>query len=116
LYHIAVTCGDRKVEEGPQQASPDDFPGESPPTSHIIEPGGARAREQPSGDAMIKTVYEELIIHIDNEELARLLDLEEGFAVQQIEEDGTAFRLIFSRKTNLSEQTPRREERRRFLE
>jgi hypothetical protein len=48
--------------------------------------------------------------------MARLLDLEPGFAVQNIEEDGTAFRLIFSRNTDLSEQIPRREERRRFLE
>ena len=62
-----------------------------------------------------KELYEELIIHIDKEELARLLDLEPGFAVQQIEEEGEAFRLIFSRKTDLSEKSPRREERRTFL-
>jgi hypothetical protein len=63
-----------------------------------------------------KALFEELIIHVDKEEMARLLDLEPGFTVQNIEEDGTAFRLIFSRKTNLSEQSPRREERRGFLE
>jgi hypothetical protein len=60
---------------------------------------------------MKKALFEEVIIHVDKEEMARLLDLEEGFAVQQIEEDGTAFRLIFSRKTDISEQIPRREER-----
>jgi hypothetical protein len=58
-----------------------------------------------------KALYEELIIHVDKEELARLLDLDPGFAVQQIEEDGEAFRLIFSRKTDLSEKSPRREDR-----
>ena len=61
---------------------------------------------------MKKVLYEEIIIHVDKEEMARLLDLEEGFAVQQIEEEGTAFRLIFSRRIQLSEQNPRREERR----
>jgi hypothetical protein len=65
---------------------------------------------------MKRALFEELIIHVDKEEMARLLDLEEGFAVQQIEEDGTAFRLIFSRKTDISEKNSRREERRRFLE
>jgi hypothetical protein len=65
---------------------------------------------------MKKALFEEVIIHVDKEEMARLLDLEPGFAVQNIEEDGTAFRLIFSRNTDLSEQIPRREERRRFLE
>jgi hypothetical protein len=61
-----------------------------------------------------KELYEELTIHVDKEELARLLDLEPGFEVQQIEEEGKAFRLIFSRKTDLSEKS-RREERRSFL-
>ena len=59
-----------------------------------------------------KALYEELIIHIDKDEMARLLDLEPGFAVQNIEEEGEAFRLILSRKTDLSEKRPRREERR----
>jgi hypothetical protein len=65
---------------------------------------------------MKKALFEEVIIHVDKEEMARLLNLEPGFAVQNIEEGGTAFRLIFSRQTDLSEQIPRREERRRFLE
>jgi hypothetical protein len=64
---------------------------------------------------MKKELYEELIIHADKEELARLLDLEPGFVVQSIEEHGAAFRLIFSRKTDLSEKSPRREERKSFL-
>jgi hypothetical protein len=64
---------------------------------------------------MIKKVYEELIIHVDNEELARLLEIDPGFEVQSIEEAGTAFRLILSRKTDLSETSPRREHRRSFL-
>jgi hypothetical protein len=62
-----------------------------------------------------KALFEELIIHVDKEELARLLDIEPGFAVQNIEEDGEAFRLILSRKTDLNEKIPRREERRSFL-
>jgi hypothetical protein len=62
-----------------------------------------------------KALYEELIIHVDKEELARLLDLDPGFEVQNIEEDGKQFRLIFSRKTDLSEKTQRREDRRSFL-
>lgn len=37
---------------------------------------------------MIKKVYEELVIHVDNEELARLLSLEPGFTLQHIEEVG----------------------------
>jgi hypothetical protein len=62
-----------------------------------------------------KALYEELIIHVDKEELARLLGLEPGFEVQSIEEDGKAFRLIFSRKTDLSEKSQRRENRKSFL-
>jgi hypothetical protein len=62
-----------------------------------------------------KALYEELIIHIDKDELARLLDLDPGFDVQNIEEVGKEFRFILSRKTDLSERTPRREERRSFL-
>jgi hypothetical protein len=64
---------------------------------------------------MKKALFEELIIHVDKEELARLLDIDPGFEVQNIEEDGKAFRLIFSRKTDLSEKSSRREERRSFL-
>ncbi len=37
---------------------------------------------------MVKKVYEELIIHVDSEELARLLGLEAGFTLQHIEEVG----------------------------
>jgi hypothetical protein len=33
-----------------------------------------------------KELYEELIIHVDEEELARLLEIEPGFEVQNIEE------------------------------
>jgi hypothetical protein len=64
---------------------------------------------------MKKALFEELIIHIDKEELARLLDLEPGFEVQNIEEQDKEFRLILSRKTDLSENIPRREDRRSFL-
>jgi hypothetical protein len=63
-----------------------------------------------------KELYEELIIHVDKEELARLLEIEPGFTVQQIEEQDEAFRLILSRTTDLSEKIPRREVRRGFLE
>jgi hypothetical protein len=62
-----------------------------------------------------KALSEELIIHVDKAELARLLDIEPGFAVQNIEVEGKAFRLIFSRKTDLSEKNPRREDRKSFL-
>jgi hypothetical protein len=56
-----------------------------------------------------KALFEELIIHVDKEELARLLDIEPGFEVQNIEEQGKEFRFILSRKTDLNEN-PRREE------
>jgi len=62
-----------------------------------------------------KALFEELIIHVDKEELARFLDLEPGFEVQQIEEEGQAFRLIFSRTTDLSPPLHRQEERRKGL-
>jgi hypothetical protein len=85
-----------------------------PPTSGIIEQAGARAV---GGMTMIKkALFEELIIHVDKEELARLLEIEPGFTVQQIEEQGQEFRLIFSRTTDLNEKIPRREVRRGFLE
>jgi hypothetical protein len=64
---------------------------------------------------MKKALFEELIIHVDKEELARLLDIEQGFEVQNIEEQGKEFRLILSRKTDLNEKIPRREDRRSFL-
>ena len=59
-----------------------------------------------------KALFEELIIHVDKEELAQLLDIEPGFEVQNIEEQGKEFRLILSRRTDLDEKIPRREERR----
>ena len=62
-----------------------------------------------------KALFEELILHVDKDEMARLLDLEPGFTVQQIEAEGEAFRLIFSRTTDLTEQHPRREDRRKGL-
>jgi hypothetical protein len=62
-----------------------------------------------------KELYEELIIHVDKSEMARLLNIDEDFVVQQIEEDGETFRLIFGRTTKLSEKNPRRDERRSFL-
>jgi hypothetical protein len=73
---------------------------------------GERERGQPPGDTMIKKVYEELVIHIDNEELARLLGLEPGFTLQHIDEVGMDFHLTFSRKADLSEG----EERKRLFE
>jgi hypothetical protein len=74
-------------------------------------------RERLHGETIMmkKALFEELIIHVDKEELARLLDIEPGFAVQNIEEQGKEFRLILSRKTDLNEQMPRREDRRSFL-
>jgi hypothetical protein len=75
----------------------------------MIEQAGAIAV---GGIIMIKkALFEELIIHVDKEELARLLDIEPGFEVQIIEEQGKEFRFILSRKTDLNEN-PRREERR----
>jgi hypothetical protein len=66
--------------------------------------------------AMIKkALYEELTIHVDREELARLLGIDPGFQVQNIEENGKGFRLILSRKTDLSETVLTQEERKRFL-
>jgi hypothetical protein len=65
---------------------------------------------------MIKTVYEERIIRIDNVELARLLGLEPGFTLQHIEEDGMDFQLIFSRKPDLSEILTSEEERKGLFE
>ena len=56
---------------------------------------------------MIKKIYDEVIIVIDNEELARLLGLEPGFTLQHIEEVGMDFKLIFGRKLD-SEQKERK--------
>jgi hypothetical protein len=102
----------RKLEEGVKQACSDDFPGELPPASIIIKQAGTATW---GATMMKKALFEELIIHVDKEELARLLDIESGFEVQNIEEQGKEFRLILSRKTDLNEKIPRREERRSFL-
>jgi hypothetical protein len=53
---------------------------------------------------MIKIIYEEVIIHIDNEELARLLNLEPGFTLQHIDEVGGDFQLIFGRKADTEQK------------
>ncbi len=65
--------------------------------------------------SLVLPLFEELILHVDKDEMARLLDLEPGFTVQQIEEEGETFRLIFSRRTDLTEQHPRREDRRKGM-
>jgi hypothetical protein len=76
----------------------------------MIEQAGAIAV---GGMTMIKkALFEELIIHVDKEELAQLLDIEPGYEVQNIEEQGKEFRFILSRRTDLGEKIPRREERR----
>jgi hypothetical protein len=62
-----------------------------------------------------KALYEELTIHIDKEELGRLLGADPSFEVQNIEEEGKEYRFILSRKTDLNETVPKQEERRRFL-
>jgi hypothetical protein len=63
--------------------------------------------------SVIKKIYEEVIIHIDNEELARLLGLEPGFTLQHIDEVGMDFQLTFSRKADPLEL---REERKGLFE
>jgi hypothetical protein len=108
--------GYRKLGESQKWACPTDFQGECPPDFAYDQAGGAGAREQSSGDTMIKIVYEELIIQIDNEELARLLGLEPGFTLQHIEEAGMDFQLIFGRKADSSKTLPRREERKGLFE
>jgi hypothetical protein len=62
-----------------------------------------------------KSLYEELIVHIDKEELGKLLGADPGFEVQNIEEVGKEYRFILGRKTDLNETAPTREERRSFL-
>jgi hypothetical protein len=81
----------------------------------MIKRGSGR-RTQPRGVPMIKTVYEEVVILMDNEELARLLGLAPGFTLQHIEEEGLDFRLIFSRKVDPVEQLSHREERKGLFE
>jgi hypothetical protein len=65
------------------------------------------------GMSVIKKIYEEVVIQIDNAELARLLGLEPGFTLQHIEEAGMDFQLIFSRKADPLEL---REERKGLFE
>jgi hypothetical protein len=62
-----------------------------------------------------KALYEELTIHIDKEELGRLLGADPGFEVQNIEAEGKEYRFILSRKTDLNETAPVQEEKKRFL-
>jgi hypothetical protein len=76
----------------------------------MIEQAGARALIR--GMTMIKkALFEELIIHVDKEELAQLFDIEPGYEVQNIEEQGKEFRFILSRRTDLGEKILLREER-----
>ena len=65
---------------------------------------------------MIKKIYEEIVIRIDNTELARLLELPPGFTLQHIDEVGLDFHLIFSRKADPTEQRLEREERKGLFE
>jgi hypothetical protein len=75
----------------------------------MIEQAGAIAV---GGMTMIKkALFEELIIHVDKEELAQLFDIEPGYEVQNIEEQGKEFRFILSRRTDLGEKILLREER-----
>jgi hypothetical protein len=74
---------------------------------------------------MIKrSLYEELYIYIDKEELAQLFGADRGFSVQHVEEDKTGFRFMLSPETTLGERSspPQRPdisreqaERQRFL-
>ena len=65
---------------------------------------------------MIKKIYEEIVIHIDNQELARLFGLQPGFTLQHVEEVGLDFHLIFSRKADPSEQRLEWSERKGLFE
>jgi hypothetical protein len=74
---------------------------------------------------MIKrSLFEELCIHIDKEELAQLLGAEPGFSVQHVEEEKGGYRILLSRETALEKpsahfqrtDTPRQHtERQSFL-
>jgi hypothetical protein len=50
-----------------------------------------------------KSLYEELIIYIGKEELAKLLGADPGFSVQNTEEEDGEIRFILSRKTTIDE-------------
>ena len=71
-----------------------------------------------------KSLFEELCIHIDKEELAQLLGADPGFSVQNVEEEKGGYRILLSRETRLEESSappqrmdmPRQQaERRSFL-
>jgi hypothetical protein len=53
-----------------------------------------------------KSLYEELIIHIGKEELAKLLGADTGFSVQNTDEEDGEIRFILSRKTTIDEPMP----------
>jgi hypothetical protein len=78
------------------------------------------------GRVMIrKSLIEELYIHIDKDELAKLLGADPGFSVQNVEEEKEEFRFMLVRKTALEKEvlsnaqgdtlTREQGERRRFL-
>jgi hypothetical protein len=48
-----------------------------------------------------KSLFEELCIHIDHEELAQLLGADPGFSVQNVEEEKGGYRILLSRETRL---------------
>jgi hypothetical protein len=50
-----------------------------------------------------KSLYEELCIQIDKEELAQLLGADPGFSVENVEEEKGEIRFMLSRKTTLGE-------------
>jgi hypothetical protein len=52
-----------------------------------------------------KSLFEELCIHIDKEELAQLLGADSGFSVQNVEEERGGFRILLSRETTLEESS-----------
>lgn len=71
-----------------------------------------------------KSLFEELCIYIDKEELAQLLGADSGFSVQNVEEEKGGYRILLSRETRLEESSahsertdiPRQQaERRNFL-
>jgi len=50
-----------------------------------------------------KSLYEELCIHIDKEELAQLLGADPGFSVENVEEEKGQVRFMLTRKTTLDD-------------
>jgi hypothetical protein len=53
-----------------------------------------------------KSLFEELCIHIEKEELAQLLGADPGFSVQNVEEEKGGYRILLSRETSLNESSP----------